>query len=191
MDGKSILTGSPLYAISEPLKMRPSKAAIGLILGLSLAAALSAGPSGFGQDPKESPAAPAAEPRPFGPLAKSLLVPGWGQFAEGRIVEGIAFLGSTVFCLIETFRNNRQGNENYALYKAAAGRDDAVRYRALTERYDRRRNQMLLAGGAVWALNLLDIALIGKTKDRAASAWTIRIGRDEHDAFVVGANHRF
>jgi hypothetical protein len=132
-----------------------------------------------------------AEKRPFGPLEKSLLLPGWGQFSEGRIVEGAFFLGSTALGLIGALRNNHLGNENYALYKAATGQADVVRFRALTERYDRRRNQFFLAGAAAWALNLLDIALIVKDGDRTRRAWTMRIGCDANEAFVVGAAYRF
>ena len=131
------------------------------------------------------------ESRPFGPLEKSLLVPGWGQFSVGRPVEGVLFLGTTVLCLIGALGDNHRGNDSYALYKAAANPADAVRFRALTERYDRRRNQFLLGGAAVWALNLLDIALLVKGGDKTRRAWTIHIGQDFHEAFVVGAGCRF
>jgi hypothetical protein len=180
-----VLTWPPLYAICGMKGMNPKKAAVVVLL-----AAFLSGSPGRAQDPagpKEIP----PEPRPFGPLEKSLLIPGWGQFSVGRPVEGALFLGATVLCLIGALDNNHRGKENYALYRAAANRDDAAGFRSLTERYDRRRNQFLLAGAAVWALNLLDIALIVKSGDRSRRSWTIRIGQDFHEAFVVGAGYHF
>jgi hypothetical protein len=133
----------------------------------------------------------ATEPRGFGPLEKSLLVPGWGQLSVGRPVESALFFGSTVLCLIGAWDNNRRGSDSYVAYKAAVNSTDAARLHALTARYDRRRNQFLLAGAAVWALNLLDIALVVRGGDRSGRAWTIHIGQDIHEAFVFGAGCRF
>jgi len=165
--------------------MNPIKTAVAVFLAISL--------SGSPVRAQDTAGAkePAPEPRPFGPLEKSLLIPGWGQFSVGRPVEGVLFLGSTVLCLIGALDNNHRGKENFALYKAAANPTDTLRYRTLTERYDRRRNQFLLAGAAVWALNLLDIAFIVRDGNRARRAWTLHIGQDFHEAFVVGAGCRF
>jgi len=140
--------------------------------------------------PSSSPST-AIETLSLGPLAKSLILPGWGQFSEGRVLEGAFFLAGEAFCLIQVLLDNHRGNENYSLYQASMSPADAVRYRGLTERYDRRRNQFLLAGAAVWALNLLDIYLIVQNKDRPAAAWSVRIGCDDHQAFVVVAGRRF
>jgi hypothetical protein len=169
----------------DPNGMNLTKTAVAVFL-----AAILSVPAVRAQDAAAAKEA-APESRPFGPLEKSLLIPGWGQFSVGRPVEGVLFLGSTVLCLISALSDNHRGNANYSLYKAAANSTDAVRFRALTERYDRRRNQFLLAGAAVWALNLLDIALLVKGGDRSRWAWTIHIGQDFHEAFVVGAGCRF
>jgi hypothetical protein len=165
--------------------MHPTKTAVAVFL-----AAFLSGSALRAQDPGAAQA-PSIEPRPFGPLEKSLLVPGWGQFSVGRPVEGALFLGSTVLCLIGALDNTRRGNDSYALYKAAANAADAARLHTLTGRYDRRRNQFLLAGASVWALNLLDIALLVRGGDKTRRAWTIHIGQDIHEAFVVGAGCRF
>jgi hypothetical protein len=129
--------------------------------------------------------------RSLGPLEKSLIVPGWGQFAEKRFVEGAAFLGAELFCLAEIFLSNHHGNENYSLYKQAATTEDAVRYRQLTEKYDTRRNQFLLAAAAVWAANLVDIYLIVRHKAKKESAFQIRIGRGEHQKIFIMASYGF
>jgi hypothetical protein len=165
--------------------MHSTKTAVAVLLAALLSGSAVRAQDGAGA--KEA----SPEPRPFGPLAKSLLIPGWGQLSEGRPLEGVLFLGTTVLCLIGALDNNHRGSINYALYKAAANPADAVRFRALTERYDRRRNQFLLAGAAVWALNLLDISLIVKGRDGSRRAWTIHFGQDFHEAFVVGAGCRF
>ncbi len=129
--------------------------------------------------------------RPLGPLAKSLLIPGWGQFAVGRPVEGGLFLGGLVLCLAGAWDAGHRGGESYALYKAAATAADAVRWREATSRYDRRRNGFLLAGAALWAVNLLDIWLLVKRGDGGRRSWAIHFGRDSHEGFVVGAGCRF
>ncbi|MCX6560276.1 MAG: hypothetical protein NTZ26_07150 [Candidatus Aminicenantes bacterium] len=156
---------------------------------LAVSILLGAAPS-FAQDAgrAEEPKAPE---RSFGPLEKSLLIPGWGQFAEGRYLKGVLFLAAEVFCLAAALRQNHLGNEAYLFYKAAATREDTVRFRAEAEMRDARRNQLLLAGAAVWALNLLDIALIVRGKSDAAKTLSFRIGHDETLALVAVAGCRF
>jgi hypothetical protein len=175
-----------VHALNNSNKMKRE-----IAWGVMILAVLLFGPPALCQETGGSGAPPSPERRPFGSLEKSLLIPGWGQFSENRIIEGILFLGAEIFCLSEVFVNGHRGNENYALYRAAADRDGAVRYRGLTEKYDRRRNQFLLAGAAVWAFNLLDITLIVKAKDRARSALTFRIGQNESHALEIVAGYRF
>ena len=127
----------------------------------------------------------------FGPLEKSLLLPGWGQLSEKRLIEGIFFLAAEAACLYEIVANNHLGNENYARYKAAGTMDDAVSFRRLTEKYDKRRNQALLAGAAVWAANLLDIYLIVKNKKQKDARFELKISRGEHFLFGLDASCRF
>ncbi|MGD2295733.1 MAG: DUF5683 domain-containing protein, partial [Candidatus Aminicenantes bacterium] len=100
----------------------------------------------------------------FDALQKSLLIPGWGQLAEKRYLEGAFFLSAEIFCLVEVFANNNKGKKNYRLYRDAESVDEAVKYRGLTEKYDKRRNAFILAAAGVWAVNLIDIYLILKNK---------------------------
>jgi hypothetical protein len=44
--------------------------------------------------------------------------------------------------------------------------EDAVRYRELTEDYDKKRNIFILAAVGIWAVNLLDIYVIVKKKEK-------------------------
>jgi hypothetical protein len=127
----------------------------------------------------------------LGPLEKSLLLPGWGQISEKRFIEGIFFLAAEAACLCEIVSNNHLGNENYARYKAAESMDDAVYYRGLTVKYDKRRNQALLAGAAVWAANLLDIYLIVKNKKQKDARFELKISRGEHYLLGLDASCRF
>jgi len=136
-----------------------------------LSALLAAPAAGRAED--ESPAK-----KPFGSLEKSLLIPGWGQFAEKRYLEGVLFLGAELACLYGVFRTNRLGNERYALYKSSATTEDAVRHRRAVETYDRRRNAFLIAAAAVWAANLVDMALIVKSKDGGRRAVVLKAGCD-------------
>jgi len=76
-------------------------------------------------------------------LQKSLLIPGWGQAAEKHCVEAVLFFSSEIFCLYKVFSYNHRGNEYYMLYQKADNREDAARYRRLTENYDTKRNKFL------------------------------------------------
>ena len=113
--------------------------------------------------PRSQSAAPRASVRSKSPFS----FPAGARSPKGAIVEGVAVLrGLRPSAWRRPCTKTSLGNEAYLLYKAAATREDAVRYRAETETRDARRNQLLLAGAAVWALNLLDIALIVRGKAR-------------------------
>ena len=118
--------------------------------------------------------------RSFDSLQKSLLIPGWGQFSEKKYLEGAAFLSAELFCLFKIFENNHRGNENYSLYEAAANIDDAVKYRDLTEKYDRQRNVFILAAVGIWAVNLVDIYVIVKNKKNREKNFSIQIESGEN-----------
>jgi hypothetical protein len=140
---------------------------------------------------QETPAKPAEPGRTLGPLEKSLLLPGWGQLSEKHVVEGILFLAAEAGAIAAALVNNHRGNESYALYRGAETLEEAVRARELTERYDIRRNQLLLAAAAVWAANLIDISLIVKKKGPAKEALSLRIGLGTKDHFGLTARCRF
>lgn len=76
--------------------------------------------------------------------------------------------------LYEVFKNDRRGNRYYRLYKAAGSTEDAVRYRDLTERYDKRRNITMLVAAGVWAVNLIDTYVIVKKKGRETKELDIK-----------------
>lgn len=124
-------------------------------------------------------------------LEKSLLIPGWGQLAEKRYLEGILFLSAEVFCFYKILSYNHLGNKNYELYKKAATVDDAVHYRQLTEKYDARRNQYLLTAAAVWAINLLDIYLIIQDKSKKERALQFKLESAENKKITLTASYRF
>jgi hypothetical protein len=136
----------------------------------------------------EENAAPAPK---FGSLAKSLLVPGWGQIAEKRYLEGAVFLGAEIVCVIGILRNNRLGNESYDLYKTAASAEDAVRFRQATETADGRRNKFILAAAAVWTVNLLDIYFIVRNREAGRRAVALRITHDAPRQIGLSLSCRF
>ena len=143
-----------------------------------------------------SPAAGLAEDGPapakkLGPLEKSLLVPGWGQLAEKHYLEGIVFLGAEVACLFGALRNDKRGNESYALYKAAGSAEDAVGHRRDVETYDGRRNCFLLAAAAVWAVNLVDILLIVKRPGAGPKSVALKVGSDAFPKIRLSLACRF
>jgi len=145
-------------------------------------------PTDQGQTPGETaPATPDASV--LRTLKKSLFVPGWGQASEKRYFEAALFFCAEAVCLAGVLIYNGRGNENYLLYKKASTTEDAVRLRALTERYDKRRNRFILAAAAVWALNLVDAYLIVSGKDGKDKIKNLRFrietGEDPQLAFSL------
>ncbi len=133
----------------------------------------------------------ASKNRAFDSLQKSLLVPGWGQFTEKKYLEGAVFLSTELFCLYKIFENNHRSNENYILYKAALNIDDAVKYRDLTEKYDKRRNAFIMAAVGIWAVNLIDIYVIVKNKKNKEKNFKIQIESGENKTLGITLTYRF
>lgn len=104
----------------------------------------------------------AEEEKKLSSLEKSIIFPGWGQICEKRYFEGIIFVTSEIFCLAGIFKNGREGNKYYKLYKSADNTYDAIKYRDLTIKFDKRRNRFIAGAISVWVLNLLDMSLIIK-----------------------------
>jgi len=123
----------------------------------------------------------------FTSLHKSLLVPGWGQLAEKRYIEGVVFLSAEIFAFYQVFSFNHKGNGAYAQYKDAVSVADAVHYRQKTEDYDKKRNQYLLVAAGVWVINLIDIYFIMKNKDNQGKNLRLKFesGKNKSLAFTV------
>ncbi len=103
-----------------------------------------------------------AEEEKLKSLEKSLVFPGWGQLSEKRYLEGIIFATSELFCLAGVFKNMKEGDRYYKLYKSAENTQDAIKFRELTTKFDKRRNRFIAGAIAVWALNILDMYFIQK-----------------------------
>lgn len=105
------------------------------------------------------------EEKKMSSLEKSILFPGWGQISEKRYFEGIVFATSEIICLAGVFKNMREGNKYYKLYKNSDNTQDAIKFRELTIKFDKRRNRFIAGAITVWALNLLDMSLISKKRN--------------------------
>ena len=127
----------------------------------------------------------------FGSLQKSLLLPGWGQIAEKRYIEGAIFLGAEIFCLAKIFSFIHKGNTQYDLYKAADNMEDAVRYRKLTEKNDASRNQYIVAAFGVWAVNLVDIYVIVKGRQNKQKSLRFWLECSKEPKTVFGFSYSF
>ena len=121
----------------------------------------------------------------FSSLKKSLLIPGWGQVVEKRYVEGLLFFSTEVFSFYQIFSNNHKGNRYYQKYQEAGSVNAAVRQRELTEKYDKRRNIYILAAVGIWAVNLIDIYVIVKRKEKRKLELKLESGEDKRLAFTV------
>lgn len=127
----------------------------------------------------------------FGSLQKSLLIPGWGQIAEKRYIEGAIFLGAEVFCLAKIFSYIHKGSTQYDLYKSADNMEDAARYRKSTEKNDGARNQYILAAFGVWAVNLVDIYVIVKGRQDKQKSLRFWLEWSKEPKTVCGFSYRF
>lgn len=102
----------------------------------------------------------------FTSLSKSLLIPGWGQLSEKRYIEGVIFLSAEIFNIYKIISYNHKGNTYYSKYEKADNIADAVKFRGLTEKYDKRRNIFILVAVSTWAINLIDIYVIVRNKEK-------------------------
>ena len=127
----------------------------------------------------------------FTSLQKSLLIPGWGQISEKRYLEGILFLSAEVFCLYKVISYNHKGNDYYNLYKNADNISNALEYRALTEKYDTKRNRLILAAAGIWIINLVDIYFIIKKKDKKERNLKIKLEHNENKDLAFTINFSF
>ena len=143
----------------------------------------------FGQDKKvKEEVSPKSK---FTSLQKSLLIPGWGQFAEKRYLKGVLFLSAEIFCIYKIFSNNHKSNDYYTLYKAADNTSDAVNYRELTEKYDIRRNRFLLAAAGIWIINLIDIYIIVKKKEKKSGNLKLKLEHNENKTLFFTISYSF
>lgn len=125
-------------------------------------------------------------------LELSLLFPGLGQLREKQYLKAAIFAAAEVACLVQVIVNAGQGNDAYWHYRDAATIDDAVAWRAETERFDRRRNTAILAAAGVWVLNMVDIFVHAKKKyGRAKSLAFHPYYRHENHAVGAGLTCRF
>jgi hypothetical protein len=127
----------------------------------------------------------------FTSLHKSLLFPGWGQLAEKRYIEGILLLSAEIFALYKVLTYNHKGNTAYAWYKDATSVADAVQHRQMTEDYDRKRNQYLLVAAGVWVINLIDIYLITKERDKKGKNLRLKIESGKNKSLALTVSYRF
>jgi len=124
-------------------------------------------------------------------LQKSLLIPGWGQIAEKRYIEGVLFISAEIFCIYKIFSYNHKGNDYYDLYKKADNVSAATEYRDLTEKYDTRRNRFILAAAGIWIINLIDIYFIVKKKDKKERNLRLKFKLNENKDLAFTVTYSF
>jgi hypothetical protein len=127
----------------------------------------------------------------FNSLQKSLLIPGWGQIAEKRYLEGALFLSAEIFCFYKVFSYNHKGNYYYNHYKKADNVSDAVKYRGLTENYDIKRNKFLLAAAGVWIINLIDAYSIVRNKEKKRKSVNLKLDYNEKKDMLFTVSFSF
>lgn len=89
-----------------------------------------------------------------GAVFRSALVPGWGQFYNGDTSKGALFFGAGAGTMSSALGFYIAGVKARARYQK--NRAGTVDQRALANRHFSTTNYLLMAYGALWALNLLD-----------------------------------
>lgn len=122
-------------------------------------------------------------------LEKSLIFPGWGQLNEKKYAKGVFFMAAEFFCILQAISDNSQAEKYYNRYRNATIPDEVVFFRNQTEKYDIRRNQYLLAGAAVWIVNLVDIYIcVGKkSKERIR----VSLKNEKNNGFIFCLSYHF
>jgi hypothetical protein len=156
-----------------------------ILLNISLFSPLTC----FSQDEEEEKGT--LNPKKISSLQKSLLMPGWGQIAEKKYLEGILFFSAEVFCLYKVISYNHKSNDYYSLYKNADNVSNAIEYRELTEKYDTRRNRFILAAAGVWIINLIDIYFIIRKKDKKERNLQINLEHHENKDLALTVTFSF
>ncbi len=153
-----------------------------------LLAALAAAPGALPGEEEKT----AADPRLRQALVRSLLFPGLGQLHEKQYLKAALFASAEIACLALAVVHAGRGGDAYWNYRQAATAEDAVRWRAETERCDRRRNRAILAAAGVWVLNMADIFVFAKRKYGRQRALAIHPFCDpENHAYGAGITCRF
>jgi len=124
-------------------------------------------------------------------LKKSLILPGWGQLAEKHYFEGAIVIAAEAFSLYKIVSYNRKGNTYYRCYREAQNIEDAVRFRDLTEDYDRKRNIFILTALGIWAVNLIDIYVIVKNKKKQKQTIKLQLKSVDQKGMVVSLRFSF
>ena len=127
----------------------------------------------------------------FTSLQKSLLIPGWGQITEKRYLEGVLFLSAEIFCIYKVFSYNHKGNNYYKSYKEADNVSDAINFRELIEKYDTKRNSFILAAAGIWVINLIDIYIIVKKKEKKRGNLKLKFGHNENKTLAFTVSYSF
>jgi hypothetical protein len=91
------------------------------------------------------------------PEHKSILLPGWGQLATGHTLRGISYLSCEAISAGLALYFGISGSQYYDKYRKTSDPREATRFRQKTISCDKRRNAAIIAGLAVWSINLLDI----------------------------------
>ncbi len=100
------------------------------------------------------------------PLTRSMLLPGWGQYANGQKVKGSALISLFGIGIGMSLYYGIEGSGYYDEYKDADNPAQASKFRHLTKQADKRRNQAIMATGIIWGLSLLDMLLSDKDRGK-------------------------
>jgi len=100
---------------------------------------------------------------------RSMIAPGWGQFYNEQPVKAGVFIGfqlATIGAVLGLHFGSEKVKDDYDNLGPEATQQDFDRKRGLYKDLRDWRNYMIIAVGTVWAINVIDAAVSGKTYTR-------------------------
>ena len=104
-------------------------------------------------------------------LLKTMLLPGWGQFDQGRRTEGAFFSAAFLTFLTSAFVANQTSASLYNEYSSTQVPRDVYSRRLDYQEYERTRDLFYAAAAVTWGLSLVDY-LWGPPKRQKANKWS-------------------
>ncbi len=106
---------------------------------------------------------------------RSAVLPGWGQFYNNQPVKGAIFSGSIVALATAAIVLHIFGMKAEDSYKSATNRADAIDYHDKAETYYTWRNISTYGMIGVWAINIIDAYVNGKTYERRSDGVVVEV----------------
>ncbi len=127
-----------------------------------------------------------------GALYRSLIIPGWGQIYSGHTVKGVFYTVTTLGLVGAALTEYYIGKNVYYddKYMNATNPDDAKYYYDKAVSAYKLGNQLMLAGAALWVVNVVDAYVTGINASEVKTVKTVFIS-PMREGVYLGFNYSF